>query len=123
MEAVMQEVAAFKIGVTIVERGGARTEFRFGSAKLGPKMDSYDGTPAGMAGAILQDTSRLPQGDPVKMVKIMIDSVDQNPAPKRIALGSDAYTIIHKAPTERLAVLEARRWRLPNLEAQRWRLL
>jgi hypothetical protein len=35
MEAVMQEVAAFKIGVTIVEPGGARTEFRFGSAKLG----------------------------------------------------------------------------------------
>jgi hypothetical protein len=57
------------------------------------------------------------------MVKIMIDSVDQHPAPKRIALGSDVYTIIHKALTERLAVLEAQRWRLPNLEAQRWRLL
>lgn len=39
----------------------------------------------------------------------MIDSVDQNPAPKRIALGSDAYTIIHKDLTERLAVLEAQK--------------
>jgi hypothetical protein len=45
------------------------------------------------------------------MVKIMIDSVDQNPAPKRIALGSDAYTIIHKhkALTERLAAPEAQK--------------
>jgi hypothetical protein len=43
------------------------------------------------------------------MVKIMIDSVDQNPAPKRIALGSDSYTAIHKALTERLAALEAQK--------------
>jgi hypothetical protein len=41
------------------------------------------------------------------MVKIMI--VDQNPAPKRIALGSDAYTMIHKARTERLTALEAQK--------------
>jgi hypothetical protein len=43
------------------------------------------------------------------MVKIMIDSVEQDPAPKRIALGSDAYTIIRKALTERLAALEAQK--------------
>jgi hypothetical protein len=41
------------------------------------------------------------------MAKGMIDSVDQNPAPLRIALGSDAYTFIHTALTERLADLEA----------------
>jgi len=29
-------------------------------------------------------------GGPAKMVKIMIGSIDQNPAPKRIVLGSDA---------------------------------
>ena len=33
-EAVAQEVAQFNIGVTMVEPGGARTEFRYGSAKL-----------------------------------------------------------------------------------------
>ena len=106
MEATMQEVAPFNIGVTLVEPGGARTEFRFGSAKLGPKMDVYHDTPAAMSRRILQDTSRLPPGDPGKMAKIMIDSVEQNPAPKRIALGSDSYTVIHKALTERLAALE-----------------
>jgi hypothetical protein len=40
---------------------------------------------------MIKDTSRLPPGDRVRMAKVIIDSVDQNPAPKRIALGSDAY--------------------------------
>jgi hypothetical protein len=59
-----------------------------------------------MTRRILQDTSRLPPGDPAKMAKT---AVDQNPAPKRIALGSDAYAAIHKALTERLAALEAQK--------------
>jgi NAD(P)-dependent dehydrogenase (short-subunit alcohol dehydrogenase family) len=109
MESMMQELAPFNIGVTLVEPGGARTEFRFGSAKLGPKMDAYDGTPAGMTRTLLQETSRLPNGDPAKMVRLMIDSVDQNPAPKRIVLGSDSYTVIQRALTERLAAVEAQK--------------
>lgn len=44
-----------------------------------------------------------------KMAEIMIDSVDRNPAPKRIRLGSDSYTAIHKALTERLAAFEAQK--------------
>jgi hypothetical protein len=44
-----------------------------------------------------------------KMVKIMIDSVDQIPEPKRIALDSDAYSMIHKALKERLAAFEAQK--------------
>jgi hypothetical protein len=43
------------------------------------------------------------------MATIMIDSVDQTPAPKRIALGNDSYTAIHKTLTERLAALARRR--------------
>ena len=72
-------------------------------------MDVYEGTPAGMTRRMLQDTSRLPHGDPVKMVKVMIDSVDQNPAPKRIALGSDAFVAIQKALAGRLASLEVQK--------------
>lgn len=37
----------------------------------------------------------------------MIASVDQHPAPKRLAVGSDVYTAMHKALTTRLAELEA----------------
>jgi hypothetical protein len=45
-------------------------------------MDVYNNTPAGMVGTIFKGALRLPPGDPAKMAKIMIDSVDQNPAPK-----------------------------------------
>jgi hypothetical protein len=58
---------------------------------------------------MIKDTSRLPPGDPARMAKVIIDSVDQNPAPKRIALGNDAYGAIHKALTDRLSALEAQR--------------
>ena len=109
LDSIAQEVAAFKIGVTIVEPGGARTNFRFGGAQFGTQMEAYKGTPAAMVHAMIRDTSRLPQGDPLKMVKIIIDTADQNTAPKRIALGSDAYTIMHKSLTERLAALEAQK--------------
>jgi NAD(P)-dependent dehydrogenase (short-subunit alcohol dehydrogenase family) len=108
-EATMQEVAPFGIGGTLVEPGGARTEFRFGSSKLAGKIDAYDATPVAMIRAFLRDTSRLPIGDPAKMAAIMIASVEREPAPKRITLGSDAYATIHKALTERLAALEAQK--------------
>ena len=109
LDSIGQEVAAFNIGVTIVEPGGARTNFRFGGAQLGTQMEAYKGTPAAMVHAMIRDTSRLPQGDPLRMVKVIIDTIDHDPAPKRIALGSDAYTIMHKALTERLAALEAQK--------------
>jgi hypothetical protein len=97
------------IGVTIIEPGGARTNFRFGGAQLGTQMNAYKGTPAAMVHAMIKDTLRQPPGDPTKMAKIIIDSVEQNPAPQRIALGSDAYGAIHKALTDRLAALEGQR--------------
>jgi NAD(P)-dependent dehydrogenase (short-subunit alcohol dehydrogenase family) len=109
LDAMSSELAAFKIGVTIVEPGGARTNFRSGGAKLGVPMEAYQGTPAAMVHSMIKDTSRLPPGDPEKMVRIMIESVEQDPAPKRIVLGSDAWGIIHKALSERLAAVEAQK--------------
>lgn len=109
LDSIAQEVAPFGIGVTIIEPGGARTNFRFGGAQLGSQMEAYKGTPAAMVHTMIKDTSRLPNGDPAKMIKVMIESVDQNPAPKRIALGSDAFAIIQKALSERLSALEAQK--------------
>jgi hypothetical protein len=43
------------------------------------------------------------------MVAAMIASVDQPVAPRRLALGSDAYSAMHRHLTERLAALEAQR--------------
>lgn len=108
-DAIGQELAPLKIGVTIIEPGGARTNFRFGGAQLGTQIEAYKGTPAAMVHTMIKETSRLPLGDPEKMAKVIVDSVEQNPAPKRIVLGSDAYGAIHKALTDRLAGLEAQR--------------
>jgi NAD(P)-dependent dehydrogenase (short-subunit alcohol dehydrogenase family) len=108
MEATMKDIAPFNIGVTIVEPGGARTEFRSGSSQLGAPLAAYDDTPASFARGI----KTLPHpsiGDPARMDRIMIESVEQDPAPLRIALGSDAYTFIHNALSERLAALEAQK--------------
>jgi NAD(P)-dependent dehydrogenase (short-subunit alcohol dehydrogenase family) len=108
-DALQQEVAGFGIGVTIVEPGGARTEFRYGSSQLAPRIAAYDGTPASMARRMLEERKAVPPGDPVKMVELMIASVDQQPAPKRLALGSDAYTAMQRALSARLAELEAQK--------------
>src|ERR1700709_1239783 len=45
-EALAGEVAPFGIGGTIVEPGGARTNFRYGSSVLAARIPDYDGTPA-----------------------------------------------------------------------------
>jgi NAD(P)-dependent dehydrogenase (short-subunit alcohol dehydrogenase family) len=106
MESTAKDVTGFGIGVTIVEPGSARTEFRTGSARLATPLAVYDDTPAAMPRGI--GNPALPSvGDPVKMARAMIDSVDRHPAPRRLVLGSDSYRYLHAALTERLAELQA----------------
>jgi len=109
VETVAQEVAVFGIGCTIVEPGSARTGFRHRSAVVGPRIPAYDISPSRRINRIVDDTSIVSPGDPVKMVDAMIASVDQEPAPLRLALGSDSYTHITRALSDRLAHLEAQR--------------
>lgn len=105
MESTAKDVAPFGVGVTIVEPGSARTGFRLGSSRLATPMDAYDNTPAALTRGI-RNPSLPSVGDLTAMVSAMVDSVDQEPAPRRIVLGSDAYTYVHQALTERLAELE-----------------
>jgi len=106
MESTAKDVAPFDIGVTLVEPGGARTDFRFGSLQMAEPMAAYDTSPAAMTRGA-RDRSRPPIGDPAKMVARIIDSADRTPAPRRLVLGSDSYRFIHTALTERLAEIEA----------------
>lgn len=108
-ESTIQDIAPFNIQVMIVEPGSARTEFAAGSAALSPAMDAYAQTPAGAVRRLIAPGFRNQPGDPAKMVQAMIASVDQNPAPKRLTLGTDAYDNIKAALTERLAALEAQK--------------
>lgn len=109
-DSLVGEVASFNIDVTIVEPGGARTAFRStASASIGAEPEAYRNTPIGMIRTVLSDSTRVPNGNPVKMVKLMIESAGQTSAPKRLVLGSDSYTMISKALRERLSAVEAQK--------------
>lgn len=62
-----------------------------------------------MVNRIIADDNHPSPGDPAKMAAIMIASVDETPAPRRIALGSDAYHVMHAQLSARLAALEQQR--------------
>ncbi|WP_425003231.1 SDR family oxidoreductase [Mycolicibacterium sp. S3B2] len=110
MESTAKDVAPLGISVTIVEPGGARTEFRTGSAQLAEnKLAAYDDSPAAMTRMINDPALPPSPGDPVKIARAIIDSVGVDPAPLRLVLGSDAYSAMHQGLTERLKALEAQR--------------
>jgi NAD(P)-dependent dehydrogenase (short-subunit alcohol dehydrogenase family) len=92
-ESVAAEVAPFGIGVMIVEPGGARTEFRYGSARVADLMPAYDGTPAHAFQRMLDPASGLAPGDPARMAARIIDSAGTDPAPLRLMLGSQALAL------------------------------
>ena len=106
-ESVAQEVAPFGIGVTIVEPGGARTEFRYGSAQVADPLPAYDGNPAHAFQKMLDPASGLAPGDPARMAAAIIASVDREPAPLRIILGSQALTTTVSVLKDRIAGFEA----------------
>jgi len=109
VDALAEEVAVFGIGCTLVEPGGARTGFRYQGSRLGPRLDAYAASPASHARKMIEDGSSVPIGDPVRMVECMIASVDQQPAPRRLALGSDAWQAMQRQLSARLAALEAQK--------------
>ena len=107
VESVSQEVASFGIGLTIVEPGGARTEFRYGGAQVADLMPVYDGTPAHSFLRMLDPKSGLAPGDPARMAARMIESIDVEPAPLRMVLGSQALESTLTTLRKRIASFEA----------------
>ncbi len=100
-EAVAQEVAQFGIGMTIVEPGGARTEFRYGSAKVANLMPEYDSCHGFLN--MLDASKGLAPGDPAKMAQCIIESTEKDPAPLRMVLGSQALSATITRLEERVA--------------------
>jgi NAD(P)-dependent dehydrogenase (short-subunit alcohol dehydrogenase family) len=107
VESVAQEVASFGIGMTIVEPGGARTEFRYGSAQVAKLMPIYDETPAHSFLRMLDPKNSLAPGDPARMAARIIESVDVDPAPLRMVLGSQALESTLATLRKRIASFEA----------------
>lgn len=103
-EALAQEVAQFGIGVTMVEPGGARTEFRYGSAKVAKLMPEYESCHGFLT--MLDASKGLAPGNPVRMAERIIESVDKEPAPLRMVLGSQALSATLTRLKERVADYE-----------------
>lgn len=106
-ESVAQEVAPFGIGMTIIEPGGARTEFRYGSANVAQRLPVYDGTPAHSFERMLDPRNGLAPGDPARMAARIIESVEVEPAPLRVMLGSQALETTLATLRERIADYES----------------
>lgn len=103
-ESVAQEVEPFNIGVTIVEPGGARTEFRYGSAKVANLTPEYEACHGFLK--MLDPANGLAPGDPAKMATKIIESVDLPKAPMRMVLGSQALQATITRLKERIADYE-----------------
>jgi NAD(P)-dependent dehydrogenase (short-subunit alcohol dehydrogenase family) len=100
-ESVAQEVAKFHIKVTIVEPGGARTEFRYGSAKVANLTPEYDHVHGFLN--MLDASKGLAPGDPAKMAARIIESVDKEDTPLHMVLGSQALAATIERLEERVA--------------------
>ena len=107
VESVAQEVAPFGIGMTIVEPGGARTEFRYGSAQVAKLTPTYDNNPAHSFLRMLDPKNGLAPGDPARMAARIIESVDIEPAPLRVVLGSQALESTLATLRKRIVGFEA----------------
>lgn len=100
-ESVAQEVAEFNVHVIIVEPGGARTEFRYGSAQVADLMPEYDHVHGFLN--MLDPKKGLAVGDPAKMAARIIESVDKKDTPLHMVLGSQALQATIERLEERLA--------------------
>lgn len=108
VETVAQEVAPFNIGLTIVEPGATQTQFGNSLVAAQP-TPAYDATPVGDIRRAFAANAFPIVGDAAKMAEAMIDCAARNPAPLRLALGSDTYTGIRAALVSRLNALDAQK--------------
>jgi hypothetical protein len=93
--------------MTIVEPGGARTEFLYCGARVAKLMPIYDPTPAHSFLRMLDPQNGLALGDPARMAARIIESVDVEPAPLRMVLGSQALEGALSTLRKRIASFEA----------------
>lgn len=108
-EGLAMEVAPHNIKVTLIEPGGARTDFAGRSLNMAKAMPEYEDSAAGMMRKRLSDPANEERikGDPIKMAQAMIECANMDQPPLRLALGSDAYEFIKASLNKRLDQLEA----------------
>jgi NAD(P)-dependent dehydrogenase (short-subunit alcohol dehydrogenase family) len=103
-DALATEVAPFGIHTTLIEPGVVRTGF-FDAAPRVPLSAPYRGGPADRPPMAVEEMT----DDPVRTVAAIIRAAGDDPPPRRLVLGSDAWTLMTAALQERLAEVTAQR--------------
>jgi NAD(P)-dependent dehydrogenase (short-subunit alcohol dehydrogenase family) len=108
-EALAQEVAEFGIYPTIVEPGGMRTNFAANMEFTSPIGAYEPGAVGTFRRWIASAGPEVYTGDPTKLARAIFDTTRDPEPPLRLALGGDAYEMIHAALNSRIEALEGQR--------------
>jgi len=99
-ETLAKEVAPFSIGVTIVEPGAFRTEFRGTSSKQSSvRLSAYAAT-AGKARDNVFAANGKQENDPVLGARAIIQAIEADKPPLHLVIGGDALDQIRKKLTD-----------------------
>ncbi len=106
-EALAKEVDQFGIRVVIVEPGAFRTSFNgSGALQISEAIPDYDGLIGPVRSGMAEDDGTQP-GDPAKAAAAILQAIDSQDPPLRLALGNDAVDSISNALDEAKAELAA----------------
>jgi NAD(P)-dependent dehydrogenase (short-subunit alcohol dehydrogenase family) len=107
-ESLAREMALVGVRVTIVEPGGFRTGFAESAHTATEGRPEYDAV-VGAAIRMQREYDGHQPGDPSRAAKVILQLVEMDHPPLRIALGGDAVEAVSSADGKRLEELE--RWR------------
>jgi short-subunit dehydrogenase len=102
-EALAQEVQPFGVKVTVVAPGQFRTEFMNSIQYVKNRIDGYG---IDEAEKTWSEYSGKQQGDPEKLVKILLQISEMNNPPLHLLLGSDTYELVLKKRKQEQAEFE-----------------
>jgi NAD(P)-dependent dehydrogenase (short-subunit alcohol dehydrogenase family) len=103
-DALAVEVEPFGIRTTLIEPGVVRTGF-FDAATRVPLSEPYRGGPADRPPTAPEDMTDSPE----RTVAAIIRAAEANEPPRRLILGSDAWTLVTGALSNRLIDIAAQR--------------
>lgn len=106
-ESLAGEVAAFGVGVTLVQPGTMRTEFGSG-AVIAEELAAYASGPVAAMRKAAREGYEAPV-DPVRCARLIRASLAVTPAPLRVVLGADSYQYMTGSLGGRLAQIEPQR--------------
>ena len=105
-EGLAKEVAHLGIGVTIVEPGPIRTDFANGAVVEEPRDPDYAES-VGRALEWFADIAGKQPNDPARVADAIVEAVESDEPPLRLALGDEAMEAIREKLDGQLADLDA----------------